>query len=314
MEKIAIDAGHGYMKGLNANGGRALFPSLIAPAPAVTDLGTFGQLAITMIDGTPYVVGEAARPYALPRWSRDKAADDDTLRLILVAAAALGGVGPIQLATGLPLTWFGPQRKDFKEALQGYGGTVVTPQGIHTQLWFESVKVLPQGVAAASAIIADPSRVAGDYVVVDVGYRTIDFLVVTKTPQGTIQFDPTKAGSPELGMHAVTVALVNALTHDYHIPFQTAEIEEAQTIHVRGQVVDLAPRRQQATAHVSQQIREALIEQLDHKMDKIAGLVLVGGGATTIPTLFPHAMVMEDAQWANVTAYLNSLPKPTVSV
>ena len=63
--------------------------------------------------------------HTTPLWSRAESADLDTLRLILIAAAQLAwSRRPVQLAMGFPLSWFGPQRKAFCEALTGYGGVV----------------------------------------------------------------------------------------------------------------------------------------------------------------------------------------------
>ncbi len=42
-QKLAVDAGHGYVKALSESGRRVLFPSLIAPAPPGLDLGDFGR-------------------------------------------------------------------------------------------------------------------------------------------------------------------------------------------------------------------------------------------------------------------------------
>ncbi len=84
MIKIAIDAGHGYTKAFSQSGERVIFPSLIGPAPAGVDLGECARTETVTIDGSPYLVGQSAHSHATPLWSRDKAADPDTLRLILV--------------------------------------------------------------------------------------------------------------------------------------------------------------------------------------------------------------------------------------
>ncbi len=307
MTKLAIDAGHGYVKGLGESGARVLFPSLICVPPASVDLGEFGKSEIVTIDGQPFLVGEPARAHATPLWSREKAADPDTLRLILVAAAQLGVTGPVTLATGLPLSWFGSQKKAFREALLGYGATVQLPEKPPQRIWIESVKVLPQGLAAAAGIILYPDREPGDYAVVDIGYRTSDFVVVTKSSTGKIQFDPALAGSLELGTHAIAAEIAQGLESDYHVPFKAAEVEEKTRLHVEGQAVELAGRRTTATEAIGHQLHEALAEKLDQKLSKLAGIVLVGGGAVVLGTAFPQAVVMEEAQWANAGAYLESI-------
>ncbi|WP_020374433.1 ParM/StbA family protein, partial [Sulfobacillus thermosulfidooxidans] len=216
---VAIDAGHGYVKALSSRGGQTLFPALIHPAPEAVELGAFGHLAVTQIDQRAYLIGDAARRLAAPLWSRDKALDDETLRLILVGAASVGASGPVHLATGLPLAWFGAQHRDLKTALRGYGGMVVLPDGTRTRLWFESVLVLPQGVSAAGPVLDAPTYEPGPYLLVDMGYRTTDFILVTKQPDGALTFDPLAAGSLELGMHHVQSAVAEHLTAMHHTVF-----------------------------------------------------------------------------------------------
>ncbi|WP_207635633.1 hypothetical protein, partial [Sulfobacillus thermosulfidooxidans] len=63
--------------------------------------------AVTQIDQRAYLIGDAARRLAAPLWSRDKALDDETLRLILVGAASVGGErsGPPRHGVALSVVW-----------------------------------------------------------------------------------------------------------------------------------------------------------------------------------------------------------------
>lgn len=308
---IAIDAGHGYVKGLSARGGRVLFPSLIAPAPVTVDLGSYGGATVTRIDGQSYVVGEAARKWATPLWSRDKAVDDETMRLMLVAAAELGASGPIRLATGLPLAWFSPQRAAFQEALRGFGGHVTRVDGTAARLWFESVLVLPQGVAAAGPLLDRLVQVPGPYLVVDVGYRTTDYIMVTKEPDGRMTFDPTAAGSLELGIHHVDAAVAAQLSADHRTTFTPAQVATVETVIARGKRVSITADRARHEAHVARAIVQGLLERLDTQMDQVLGLVAVGGGSRVIAHALSGVITPENPQWANVQGYLAALEDTT---
>ena len=305
MMQIAIDAGHGYVKALSSRGGRQIFPALIHPAPTAVDLGAFGQLPITQIDSASYLIGTAAERFAAPLWSRDKALDDDTLRLILVAAAQCGAVGPVQLATGLPLAWYGGSRRQFMQALRGYTGTVVLPNGDSHRLWFESVLVLPQGVAAAGpALDAEPYQ-PGPYLIVDIGYRTTDFIVVTKQATGRLDFDPLAAGSLEIGMHTVYSTLAQRLTDQYRIAFTAAQVaRQTDTIIVRGQSISLVADRVAQEKQVARRVIQGLLEKLDSQMDQVLGLVAVGGGSSLLAQSLSTVIQPADPQWANVRGYL----------
>ncbi|WP_053958122.1 ParM/StbA family protein [Sulfobacillus thermosulfidooxidans] len=305
--KIAIDVGHGYVKVLN-DAQRTMFPALIAPAPPLVELGEAARRPmITQINGEEFLIGDPARPYAVPRWSRDKASDPETLNLMLVAAAAIGAMGPVDLAAGLPLSWFGSGRKAFADALLGLEAQIVLPDGTHTHVWIETTKILPQGVAAASTLLAQSSYDAGDYLVVDIGYRTSDYIVVTKTPTGSLSFHPDQAGSLELGTHAINAWVAEELTKTWNLPFQPAEVEERANVHINGQRVNLDPLRQKALAHLQGQLRDRLIEKLDQTWHKLAGKVLVGGGAIPYAAALPDAHIPDNPQWANAQAYLMAL-------
>lgn len=309
--QVAIDAGHGWVKGLSSRGDRTIFPALIHPAPSTLDLGAFAHPPVTQIDDQPYLVGEAAQRVAAPLWSRDKAVDEATLQLILVAAAMLGAIGPVRLATGLPLGWFGSQHQALKAALRDYSQTVVLPDGTKTHLWFESVLVLPQGVAAAGPVLDQAHYAPGPYVVVDIGYRTTDYVVVTKQAGGALTFDAMAAGSLELGMHAVAVALANQLTLTHQIPFTAAQVAMADSVIVRGQRYPLQNLRQAQERQVARSIVQGLMERLDHQLDQVLGLVAVGGGSSLLTQAVPEVIQPDHPQWANAQGYLAALAMTT---
>lgn len=306
MHYIAIDAGHGYVKGLAA-GAQVLFPALIAAAPPTVDLGAYAQDTVTWIDGTPFRVGDAARRWAVPLWTKEKATDADTLRLLLVAAARLGASGPVALATGLPLAWWGSQHRALHDALQGYGGTVQKPGANPVRVWFDHVLVLPQGIAAAGPVLDDPFYGPGPYLVVDIGYRTTDYCLVTKDAQGALTFDPASAGSLDMGMHAVHAALADTLTHTYHTTFTAAQVADVPTVIVRGAQIDLTALRTEHSQRVAQAIVHALLEKLDQQMDQVLGLVAVGGGSALLTQNLPDVIQSVDPQWANARGYLTAL-------
>lgn len=304
---MAIDAGHGYTKGLSHRGTQVLFPSLIAPAPSALDLGSFGHTALTVIDGQAFVVGEAARPWATPLWTRDKALDDDTLRLMLVAAAELGANGPVRLATGLPLAWFGSQHAAFRQALHGAGGRIQRPDGTVTQLWFESVVILPQGVAAAGPILDRMVSAPGPYIVVDVGYRTTDYILVTKGTDGRLTFDPTAAGSLELGMHTVYAAVANCLSQQHRTVFTVAHVAQTDSVVIRGQRISIVDDCAREEHRLARSIVRALTERLDAQLDQVLGLIAVGGGSSVLVHAIPGILSPDHPQWANVQGYWAAL-------
>ncbi len=310
--KIAIDAGHGYTKALAASGARVLFPSLIAPAPkGGIDLGEWerhSERGRVVLDDQEFVYGESARRLATPLWSREKAADSDAARFILIAVGLLGAVGPVQIAVGLPLSWFASQRKEFKVALMGYGARIAFPeQGIGSQrIWIDAVTVLPQGVAGAAATLgATVSAVPESWIVLDIGYRTSDFCWLDRGEQGKLDFERERAGTLEIGYHDVVEQARQELERTYHLPFREAELESAPTVIVRGQLVDVSALRHMATRAVAQRMAQELQIRLGDGLDRVTGVLLVGGAAEPFADHFPWPThVANDSQWANAIGYL----------
>jgi plasmid segregation protein ParM len=309
---IAIDIGHGWTKVLTGTGTRMRFPSLIAAAPPTVDLGEWSQSPIVSINDQPYVVGEAARPYATPLWSRSKATDADTLRLLWVAMAQVGATGSVQIATGLPLAWFGTQRQLFRQKLIGCSGTVQLPGAAPQVITIESAKILPQAVAGAIATWSHPVTVPDRSLVIDIGYRTTDFLVVQRAPRTPIDIALDGSGTIEQGMSAVAESVVAQLENQWHLPFPLGEVESVDTLSIRGTPVDLVPLREHARAILADRLVQELALRLKGQWDRMDTMVLLGGGSLALheelAARLPSAVqVPVDPQWANVRGYLGAI-------
>lgn len=301
MQPVAVDVGHEDVKAWWAHD-RSKWAALIHPAPSETELGEYAQKppAVT-INGVEYVVGEAAREVASALWSRDKANDEDTMRLHLVAAAELGANGPVQLATGLPLSWWDEQRDDYKKALQGYGGVVITTSGITRNLWFEKVIVLPQGLIAAGPVLSGPKYPPGPYLVIDFGSRTVDFLIVWKTATGGWKFDTKKADSlVDMGTHEVDAAMATKLSKKYHTVFTAPQIAKVDVVYAHGQAISIAEERFAQQTRLAEAVVRALQEKLGNRMDQVLGTVVVGGGSHLIKRIKPDWIQPPDPEWATV--------------
>lgn len=300
MQPLAIDVGHEDVKAWWAHG-RSKWAALIHPAPPATDLGEYAEKQpVVTINGVDYVIGEAARSVASPLWSREKANDEDTMRLHLVAAAELGASGPVQLATGLPLSWWAKQREDYKKALQSYGGVVVTTAGITRNLWFEKVIVLPQGLIAAGPVLGGQNYLPGPYLVIDFGSRTVDFLIVWKTATGSWKFDTSQADSIEMGTHEVDAAVANKLSKLHQTVFTGAQVAKAEVVYAHGKAISVAEERFAQQTRLAETVVRGLQEKLGNRMDQVLGTVVVGGGSHLITRIKQDWIQPPDPEWATV--------------
>jgi plasmid segregation protein ParM len=162
-------------------------------------------------------------------------------------------------------------------------------------------------VAAAAPILASSDYEAGPYLIVDIGYRTTDYIVVIKTASNGFDFDPDAAGSLERGMHAVGKQVAKALSEEYQVPFSASELEAQDPVFVRGEKIDVTYRFHEARQIIGRRIAQELATALGPQIDKLRGIVAVGGGSDLLAALLPGTIVPPDPQWANVSGYYLSL-------
>ena len=298
----AIDVGHGYTKGLSESGERVMCPSWIVPAPEGPNVGRFAATTPTLVDGQPYLIGESARLHAVSLFSQDKAADPLTLALTWASAARLlsPGYHVVSLGVGLPLAWYAAQKSLLAQSLQGS----VTVDDRHLDI--PRVTVFPQGIGAL--LIADlPEH--GLVGLVDIGYRTVDYLVAPirdGVPAPMINRSGTWTG----GMHHAYTSLAQQLERQFQVHFEPHELVDRHRVTVHGQPVDLLPLQDAAFSELAGDLTRHLATTWDDLQAKLDGVFLAGGGALALQSYLSSLgpiQVLADAQWANVHGYLDLL-------
>lgn len=300
--KIAVDAGHGYVKAMAETGERVLFPSLIVPAPVGPNLGDFAGSASIQVNNQAYLIGESARLTATSLFSRDKATDPLTLALIWSGVAQLVGPGyhAVALGAGLPLSWYAAQKTALADALRGS----VTVGNCH--LLIDEVSVFPQGIGALLTANLPAQGLVG---LVDIGYRTVDYLIAQvrdRIPAPIVDRSGTWIG----GMHVAYQAISQVLEKDVRVRFEAHELMDRTAVTAKGQQIGLEPYRATAFQRLAADLSQHLATVWDGVIDKLDVLLLAGGGAMALqPYLveFAASSLMSESQWANVQGYLNLL-------
>lgn len=302
-QTIAVDCGHGYTKGLSATGRRVLFPSLIAPVPTGPDLGRFGSREIMTLDGVKYLVGDAARRSTVSLFTKEKATDGLTIALTKIALAKVAGPGyhVVHLGVGLPLSWYASQKAALEDALRG----TATVDDCHLSI--NSVSVFPQGIGALVSVGDLPW--AGLVGLVDVGYRTVDYLVA-EVRDGLPQPLPQFAGTYSGGMHVAFQSMVQAVETASGVRFEPHELTDRESVTANGESVELEPFRITAFQALAGDLSRHLATAWDGIIDKLDQLYLAGGGAIALSPylsglLAPQAL--PDSQWANAQGFLSLL-------
>ena len=307
---IAIDAGHGYTKALSAST-QTIFPSLICPAPAAVDLGRFGPSDSVAVETDQYpriryLVGDAARLRAVSLFSHDKASDPTTLALTWIAASRLVGPGyhAITLGVGVPLAWYAEQQGTLARILTQ---TVRLENGHGTTLAVLNTTVFPQGVGALAAQADLPKKALVG--LVDIGYRTVDFLLAETDAYGLPRPIPDRSGTYAGGMHQAYLNLAQTIERETGTHWEPHELVDRDTISAHGRATSLVEPRRRAIADLSRAIQTHLATQWDGLIDRLDALYLAGGGAVALQSAHPWdgAQGLDDPQWANARGFLGFL-------
>jgi plasmid segregation protein ParM len=226
----------------------------------------------------------------------------DYLIHVLTALAVLGGD---EVAVGLPLgQWMrADERRAIRSAIAGIEAEVRL-DGVVQRVRIGAVRVLPQGVGAAAwAMHADPALEGRPLGIIDVGYRTTDYLMLRRGDRGLVPVEDA-CGTTDLGVGQVYAQVRDGL------PVQVPEgaVESALRHYegrmwVRGQAVDLAPAVAKAAAALAGAVRAVVLRAWGDRADALGGILLAGGGGAV---LSPHLgwPVVPDPEYANALGYL----------
>lgn len=309
MTRVAVDVGYGYTKAVMP-GKQVCFASAVAPAPADDLRGALGR-AVEMplvIDGERRVVGEAALAVGGQRpWATDAAARADYVRLVAASLVRLGvPAGDVQLYVGVPLGYYREQREPLRALLEGRTIRAGQDGGAIAQYRIVSVRVLPQGLGAyATAVHDHPDLRRQPVGVVDIGYRTTDFVIVRHGPAGA---EPVKYGSTDIGVQAVA-DYCRARLREQGVPADVGRVE--QTLEAPEPVIVYRGRRYElpvaeAEKAVADRIAEAVQHAWADDLDYLHAVLLTGGGGRKLHAHFswPHKRVPADPLYANARGYL----------
>lgn len=310
---IADDVGYGTVKGMTDRGNRLLEPSLVAQLPHDQELrSALGRnlLAkrVMVSDMTTNAVTElligkdAARELNPIRPFGNRLQGQDARNLLATTMAMLGAQGGVRLATGLPIAAYPHQRKALLESLKGSRFVVQVGETITTTFTIEVVVILPEGAAAYFAY-----NLTGRVGIIDIGYRTTDFLVVDNG-------QPMASGSVEIGGFHIRNLLGEVLMQKHGIPLDMAEIERAMgegCITNQGEKIPVITLTESIRKMVAGRIREQLSLSwagVLHRLDKV--VVIGGEGKNFFPYLeglHKQMFLPENPQFANVEGMLKAL-------
>lgn len=327
---VSIDLGYGYTKGVNEEGKKVIFPSVVGPGrdrsiASLFDDNMRGMDSLhVVVDGMEYFVGELAEKessIASRTLSSEKITHPNTKVLLATATALLmpEGIRNVQLVTGLPYADYKKQSKQFEDFLRFFNTDIEFISGPlagrKKKITFsKDVFLFPQAAGALFALLDDRER--KEFLnskkmisVVDIGYKTTD--VVTFEWRDGPQLRTELSDTFDIGMSNVTKLVDLAFrekTGDRLSKNRIEQIIRDKVVYYNGQELDMTKEIALAHQHVAKTIADEVMVLWKEEKNSIFSVYLAGGGAIALHSflknLHPRVKVAPDAQFANAEGFL----------
>jgi plasmid segregation protein ParM len=337
--RIAVDVGFGFIKAMNESLDTVRFPSVVSKKSENSLKGIVGgsgdDYSVTYwevnnsgenINQKKLYVGDAGLSNGGTRkWEDKDKFNVEDLKLFIVTAVGL--LNPqndvVDLCLGLPMSYYLTKKDELNEGLKDLNARIsITGQRSLKEVKFNSIFVFPQGAGAYYSSFCDIDGTITDYDlaqsnagVIDIGYRTVDFLVMMKGRNG-IQISDNLSGSlEEDGMNVAFQNIQNAVSNDERVNKEVAleEIEKAilwfnSKFDFRRDSIDITQYEDQAYKESAEEICSKIKIRWGAEGDLLSRVVITGGGAEE---LFPYmrdkfdtAVLQEDCAYGNCKGYL----------
>jgi plasmid segregation protein ParM len=276
-----------------------------------------------------YYIGDAALAAGGQRTWETEHAKNRNLEILISTAIGLlteKDNEQVDLAVGLPMSVYGAQNTDLQRKLTGYTFNVLVDGEKKTgpkNVQVNSVFVFPQGAGAYYAAlheidgqVKDINMLNKPLAVIEVGFRTTDFLFMTMGKRGLTPRTEPHTGSLDIGMNTAMKEIqqmAKRRLNGYEPDLK--EIEKAITwkglngvLTAKGTTVDLKPFKKLAYEALESDISSQLKQRWGDDINTLAAILIGGGGGDDLyggfDKSFDIAQKIEDPQFANARGYL----------
>ena len=223
-------------------------------------------------NGKYYIIGEEHKEFV-----PDKMSDPDYYILTLAAIARElhfqhRTSAKVFLAVGLPLTWVGEQREDFKAYLLQNETADFNYKGTDYHVELAGARVYPQGFAA---VAGTPGRFKGMYMLCDIGNGTMNVMRINNGRP--LQ---TECYTEQFGTRQCMLAVRENLMQKCHVKLDESVIEEV----LRFKKADVSQRVLDVITESAILYTEGIMRKLrEHDYNpEVMRLYVMGGGGCLI--------------------------------
>ena len=319
----ALDIGYNATKAKSTNGRTAIFPSVVgSPIRAAGfSIAQTARTTITLADGTTWPVGETALRQSTYKTSRRDPGWvlSDTWYVLFCAALAELHHGTVttNVVTGLPLEDWSAWAGQLRERIVGEHTFQRGGQRKQTVTVEDAVVITqPYGSLLAHAMneggtILTNEFSTGTVAIADIGGNTLN-LLVTEALDEIGQWTQGDGLGLLGALDAIARDLRSAHPGFTPRPHEVARWVERGTFPYQGQEHDIEPFARLHLEPLVQMILNRFSEAWPEP-GRYAAVLLTGGGALALGSalkarmngVYPNVLIAEDAQFGNVSGYLN---------
>lgn len=332
--RIAVDIGFGFVKVMNENGKKVLFPSVITKRSKNTLRGIVGgsgdDYAVTYWeDGEEeklFFLGDAGMTNGGTRkWKSKDQFDVEDLKIFITAAVGLVNPDnePVDLCVGLPFSYYIQKKDELKEGLKNVNSNMKYEriEGVR-KTSFNSIFCFPQGAGVYYSTIYDLDGNIKDFAqatksvgIIDVGYRTTDFLVMGKGRNGISLKESLSGSLEEEGMNKAYQMVESSVSETVGKEIGLVKVEKAilwfdSQLEHKGDDIDITPYEEISYTDLSERISSKIKLKWGEEEDSLNSIIIAGGGGQTLyPVLgkkFEQSELEEDPSFANCRGYLGA--------
>lgn len=338
--RIAVDIGFGFVKVMNDKGIQESFPSVIAKKSDNSLKGIVGG------SGDDYsviywelaeqnekknekkcYVGDAGMTNGGTRKWEDKS-EFNVEEMKIFISTAVGLVNPdneeVDLSVGLPMSYYLIKKDELTTVLESINARISIGNQKICEINFKSVFCFPQGAGAYYGAIFDRNgnvkdfKLAGSSVgIIDIGYRTVDYLVMGKGRKGINIIDSLSGSLEEDGMNKCfqnIQSIVSELSEVQHeIPLKDVEkaiLWYGGKLDYRRTTINLLPYEESSYKEHAETIASKIKIKWGTEADLLSAILITGGGGEplflTLKTKFEQGELQKNCSYANCEGYLGA--------
>ncbi len=335
--RVAVDIGYGFVKVLSESGEKQSFPSILTKridsslksviGGAVDDYSiTYREITNSASDEKKYYIGDAGMTNGGERrWEDKTKINVDDIKVFIATAVGLVNPSndPVDLCVGLPMSYYMEKKDELKDVISTLQAEVLI-SGIKSKriIKCNSVFVFPQGAGAYYASMYDVNGmlkseninlVTSSVGIIDIGYRTVDYLVMGKGRKGITMLENLSGSLEDDGMNIALQDIERAISEKLKRNIGLIEVEKTLfwfggKFDYKGEEIILIPYEENAYKERAEQIASKMKLKWGVEGELLSAIIITGGGGEALfPWLndkFEQAQIQDNAAFANCEGYL----------